>query len=167
MYRYYFNKETFVPKELYGRYGIVSVKCSPKRKKFCLGNLVDYAFGYLETKRRLTLTEQEIISGSFPMTEASLCPYCQKEYYHSMSEEMCENCTAKEHDEKVQQSVLEGDWFATVLEQRVYCPYCGEMVMTELDTDSSGEKFTCPNCGEVFTTTVEITKKYSTAKVKL
>lgn len=165
MYRYYFNKETFIPKELYGRYGIVSAKFSKEQKKYCIGNLVDYAYGYIETERRLTLTEQKNISGSLYMLEVSLCPYCQKDYYYSQNNEMCENCLEREHDEQVQQSLLEGDTFATMMEKRVYCPHCGEMVMKEMDIESSGEIFNCPNCDEKFTVTVDIIKKYSTSKV--
>ena len=83
------------------------------------------------------------------------CSICGRETYKLPWEEnICYNCRKKQWDEKIKEDIQSGEATETSCEDKVYCPWCGEVYDTTDDPEVAYEdgihEVDCPWCEKPF-----------------
>lgn len=97
------------------------------------------------------------------------CKICGRETYVFLWEEpLCHYCRERQRDERIKEVIQSGEVNETSSEDKVYCPWCGEVYDTTDDPEVAYvdgiHKVECVECGKSFRVTTNVSVSYDTER---
>ena len=96
------------------------------------------------------------------------CERCGKTFNSYFYETMCYRCQTEKNIDDVKARILSGEETSTDCERDVICPWCGEVIEEDCETDvfyEDGEHvFDCPYCDKEFALSTSVSYTYSTER---
>ena len=96
------------------------------------------------------------------------CERCGKTIKSYCYETMCYKCSKEKNLEGIKESILSGEKLSTYGEDEVICPWCGEVLEVDCETDElyvDGQHvMRCYDCNKEFTLSTSVSYSYSTER---
>ncbi len=99
------------------------------------------------------------------------CKICGRETHALPWEEpLCYSCKEKQRDEKIKEDIQSGEANETSSEDKVYCPWCGEVYDTtdepEVAYADGIHDVECGECGKPFQVSTNVSVCYDTERIE-
>lgn len=99
------------------------------------------------------------------------CKVCGREtWVLPWEEHLCYSCVEKQWDEKIKKDIQSGEATETSCEDKIYCPWCGEVYEDDDDYElmyQDGEhEVTCYSCEKPFKVTTNVSVHYDTERIE-
>lgn len=99
------------------------------------------------------------------------CKKCGKEtFVLSWEEHLCRSCRDAMWDEKIKADIQSGEVTETSCEDKIYCPWCGEVYEGDDDYElmyqDGDHEVTCYHCEKSFKVTTNVSVSYDTERIE-
>ena len=98
------------------------------------------------------------------------CKKCGKEtFVFSWEEHICRSCRDAAWDKSIKEEIQSGEKNDTTCEDKVYCPWCGEVYDTtdepEIAYGEGDHEVECVECGKPFKISTNVSISYDTERI--
>ena len=99
------------------------------------------------------------------------CRICGRETHALPWEDpLCYSCQEKQWDEKIKEEIQSGEATETSCEDKIYCPWCGEIYEDDDDYElmyqDGDHEVICYDCGKSFKVTTNVSVHYDTERIE-